>query len=142
MSQQDNSALFAHTLDNLINGDDRQVSTNTAPLQMPGQDDILRTYTLGGPDCNRDVRMFLTLGDLEELVKQAKASESKRVVLHKAGIQIVVRRSHGGHVYETLHLTSLQPQPERLPKGVQFSPAPMVIDQWQQRGILKPGVQR
>lgn len=136
MSNQDsNGAFFAHTLENLIQ-DDRNVQTNTAPLQMPGQDTILRTYTLGGPNCNRDVRMFLTLGDLEELVKQAKASESKRVVLHKAGIKIVVRRSHGGHVYETLHLTSLPPQPEILPKGLAFSPAPMILSQWKQRGIV------
>ena len=137
MSHSDNGAMFAHTLDNLLKGDDRQVQKNTAPIQMPGQDQILRTYTLGGPDCNRDVRMFLTLGDLEELVKQAKASDSKRVVLHQAGIQIVVRRSHGGHVYETLHLSSLAPQPEVLPKGLAFSPAPMVISQWKQRGVIK-----
>lgn len=137
MSEQDNNGMsFANILENLINNDDRQVKVDTAPLQMPGQDRILRTYTLGGPECNRDVRMFLTLGDLEELVKQAKASDSKRVVLHKAGIQVVVRQSHGGHVYETLHLSSLAPQPEILPKGLTFSPAPMVISQWKKRGVL------
>ena len=137
MSQQDNNgAVFAHTLDNLLN-DDRAVETDTAPLQMPGQDQILRTYTLGGPNNNRDVRMFLTLGDLEELVKQAKASDSKRVVLHKAGIQIVVRRSHGGHVYETLHLTSLPPVPEILPKGLTMPTSPMTINQWKRKGLIK-----
>lgn len=135
MSEQgNNGATFAHILDSLI--DNREVETDTMPLQQPGADQILRTYTLGGPSCNRDVRMYLTLGDLEELIKQAKASECHRVVLHKAGIQVVVRRSHGGHVYETLHLTALTPIPERLPKGLTFTPGRNVISQWQKRGIL------
>lgn len=137
MSNEDetNGAFFAHILDQVMT-DDRTVQKNTNPLQIPSQDHILRTYTLGGPDCNRDVRMFLTLGDLEELVNIAKRSESKRVVLPRAGITIVVRRSHGGHVYETLHLTSLQPQPEILPKGVEFSPSKTIVSQWKQKGLL------
>jgi hypothetical protein len=80
--------------------------------------------------------MFLELADLLTLVEIAKRSKTNRVVLPKAGITLTVRQSHGGHVYETLHLNSLPPLPEGVPAGIKTQ-TPHNIDQWTLRGLNK-----
>lgn len=131
-----NNDTLNNTIERLINGDDRGVKTDISPLQLPNQDKILRHYTLGGVDSDRDVRMYLELADLLKLVEIAKKAKTHRVVLPKAGITLTVRQSHGGHVYETLHINSLPPVPEGVPTGVKTQD-PFTIDQWTRKGLIK-----
>ena len=107
------------------------------PLQVAGQDEILRHYSLGGPSTDRDVRMYLELADLEHLCKIARAAHTKRAVLPKAGITVVVRRSRDGHIYETMHLESLQPVPEGVPTSLSGTLTPQQYNQWQRAGLIK-----
>jgi len=93
----------------------RSLKVNDTPLQISGEDAVLREFTLGGPDCGRDVRMLIDRKVLEHLLDVAKSSNCNRVVLHGAGIKMKVRRSASGHMYETLHLTSRFPVAEQLP---------------------------
>jgi hypothetical protein len=93
----------------------RSLKINDTPLQISGEDEVLREFTLGGPDCGRDVRMLIDRKVLEHLLDVSKSSNCNRVVLHGAGIKMKVRRSASGHMYETLHLTSRMPVPEQLP---------------------------
>ena len=117
------------TIDRLIRGDTRSLDSDTSPLQLPNQDKILRHYTLGGPESDRDVRMYLELADLLKLVEIAKKSKINRVVLPRAGVTLTVRESHGGHVYETLHLVSGMPLPEAGPENMSIK-APVPVSQW------------
>ncbi len=89
--------------------DMRELLVNTTPLQLDGQDEVLREYTLGGPHCGRDVRLYLDVDTLGMLLDIARCSNTKRVILPKAGIKMRVRRSRSGHIYESLHVTSGQP---------------------------------
>lgn len=88
--------------------------TNYNPLQISGQDEILREYTLAGPDSGRDCRLILDAETLGLLLDIARSSNTRRVIMHGAGIRLKVRKSRDGHIYETLHLTSRQPVPESL----------------------------
>ena len=88
---------------------------------MNDEDEVLREFTLGGPDCGRDVRMLIDRKVLEHLLDVAKSSNCNRVVLHGAGIKMKVRRSATGHMYETLHLTSRFPVPEQLPTSLEVN---------------------
>lgn len=117
------------TIDRLIRGDTRSLNSDISPLQLPNQDKILRHYTLGGPESDRDVRMYLELADLLKLVEIAKKSTINRVVLPRAGVTLTVRESHGGHVYETLHLISGMPLPEAGPENMSIK-APVNVSQW------------
>ena len=99
----------------------RSLQVNNTPLQIDGEDETLREYTLGGPDCGRDVRLFLERKVLEHLLDVSKSSGTGRVVLYGAGIKMKVRRSPSGHLYETLHLTSRFPVPERLAADQQLN---------------------
>ena len=112
----DGNERLSSTVERLLNGDTRTLEVNNKPLQLTGQDEVLRSYTLGGG--GRDIRMYLSQADLEHLLEIAKRSSSKRVCLPSAGVQLTVRRSHGGHIYEVLQLVSGQPVPERVPAGI------------------------
>tara|TARA_R110002020_G_C15876121_1_gene738625 strand:+ start:85 stop:447 length:363 start_codon:yes stop_codon:yes gene_type:complete len=96
----------------------RGLQVNDTPIQIAGEDETLREFTLGGPDCGRDVRFFLDRKVLEHLLEVAKSSNTGRVVLYGAGIKMKVRRSKSGHMYETLHLTSRYPVPENLSSNI------------------------
>jgi len=132
-----NDETLNNTIERLLNGDNRSIETDESPLQLPSQDRILRHYTLGGTETNRDIRMYLSLGDLLKLVEIAKKSDSNRVVLPKAGITLTVRQSHQGHVYETLHVTSKEPVPEIVPKGIEMPTTNNLVDQWTRKGLIK-----
>lgn len=98
----------------------RSLKVNDTPLQIAGEDHVLREYTLGGPHCGRDVRMLIDRKVIEHLLDVAKSSNTNRVCLHGAGIKMKVRRSASGHVYETLHLVSHLPVAEQLPSELNF----------------------
>ncbi len=104
--------------------DMRDLIVNTSPLQLSGQDEVLREYTLGGPDCGRDVRLYLDADTLGLLLDIARCSNTRRVILPGAGIKMRVRKSRDGHVYESLHITSLQPFAEVVNKDINFGVAP------------------
>ena len=111
--------------------DMREMFVNTTPLQLDGQDEVLREYTLGGPDCGRDVRLYLDVETLGMLLDIARCSNTKRVILPKAGIKMRVRRSRSGHIYESLHITSAQPFAEVVSNNVSLS---MPVDE---RNLIK-----
>lgn len=125
---RDNS-MIANTVERLMNGDDRNLEINRTPVQIAGQDQILRRYSLGGGD--RDIRMFLSQADLEYLLEIAKRSPTRRVCLPSAGVELTVMRSHGGHQYETLKLISREPIAERAPSGIGM--APQTRSEWEMR---------
>jgi hypothetical protein len=79
-----------------------------------GGDEILVAFELGGPESNRDVRLYLDLEVLDHLTEIARSSDMNRVVIDKAGIKIRLRRAKCGHQYETLHLSGLKPKPENV----------------------------
>ncbi len=99
----------------------RSLKVNDTPLQIAGEDEVIREFTLGGPECGRDVRMLIDRKVLEHLLDVAKSSNCNRVVLHGAGIKMKVRRASSGHMYETLHLVSMLPVPEQLPTELDFN---------------------
>ena len=101
--------------------DMRELFVNTTPLQLDGQDEVLREYTLGGPDCGRDVRLYLDVETLGMLLDIARCSNTKRVILPMAGIKMRVRRSRNGHLYESLHITSGQPFAEVVSNSASLS---------------------
>ena len=92
------------------------LSINHSPLQISGQDTVLREYILGGPNCNRDVRFLADIETLEHLISVARRSPMKRVMIPSAGIKLKVHQARSGHIYETLHLTGLNPVPEKAPQ--------------------------
>jgi len=112
-----------------MRGDSRGLDVNSTPLQRSGQDEILRRYTLAGGD--RDVRMFLSQADLEYLLEIAKRSQTRRVCLPSAGVELTVMRSHGGHQYEVLKLVSRDPVPERAPAG--FAMPTVMRSEWEMK---------
>lgn len=93
------------------------VEVNRTPLQIENEDKILRTYKFGGPSSGRDTRMYLHAMELEHLLAIARVSQTNRVILHRAGLIVTVRRSRDGHVYEEVRLECDQPVTERLPTG-------------------------
>lgn len=121
--------MLASTVDRLMRGDSRGLDVNSTPLQRSGQDEILRRYTLAGGD--RDVRMFLSQADLEYLLEIAKRSQTRRVCLPSAGVELTVMRSHGGHQYEVLKLVSRDPVPERAPAG--FAMPTVMRSEWEMK---------
>ena len=134
---EDTNEPINRTIERIVNGDTRHLKKNLMPLQLAGQDQILRHYTLGGPETDRDVRMYLELADLEHLVEIARAAKTKRAVLPKAGITVVVRRSRDGHIYETMHLESLQPVPEGVPTSFSCPLSIQQYNQWSMMGLIK-----
>ena len=100
------------------------------PLQDPNQDECLREYQLGGTHSNRDVRFIADTETLEALLEVAKLSRTGRVILHRAGIKMKVKRARTGHVYETLHLTGLNPVPERAPSTLKIPTDEYSARQW------------
>lgn len=101
--------------------DFRELMINTTPLQIAGQDEVVREYTFGGPNCGRDMRLYLDVDTLGMLLDIARCSNTKRVILPRAGIKVRVRRSRDGHMYESLHVTSAQPFAEVVSDKISLS---------------------
>ena len=107
-----------------------ELIVRTAPLQDPNQDVCLREYQLGGVHSNRDVRFIADTEMLEALLEVARLSKTGRVILNRAGIKMKVKRARTGHIYETLHLTGLQPIPERAPASLKIPTDEFTARQW------------
>lgn len=108
--------------------DMRELLVNTSPLQLSGQDEVLREYTFGGPQCGRDVRFYLDADTLGLLLDIARCSNTRRVILPKAGIKVRVRKSRDGHIYESLHITSGQPFAEVVSQNINVEISPQERD--------------
>lgn len=106
-------------------------------IQIDGQDEVLREYTLGGPHSLRDVRLILDAEILGHLLEVARESPIRRCILHQAGITMKVRRSKGGHVYETLHLEGRKPVPEHPPSELKIpvtkNEANILLNRWKKK---------
>jgi hypothetical protein len=88
---------------------------NLFPIQIAGQDEIMREYTFNSQLNDQDVRMYLDIPTLEKLLEVARQSRLGKVILHGAGIKVSVRRSRDGHIYSVLGITSYGPRPVRAP---------------------------
>ena len=115
--------------------DEVKVKRKDTCLQIAGQDEVLREYTLGGPTCGRNIQMILDIPTLELLLEVAKASVDTKATIFGAGITIKVRRDNRGNIYETLHIVGHQPKARRpgvslsLPSG----PAQSLVNGWKKR---------
>jgi hypothetical protein len=103
-------------------------------IQLDGQDQILREYQFAGPTSGRDTRLVLdkeTIGFLMDVVRE---SDTSRLIIYGAGINVKVRRTDDGHVYETLHILGHKPSPEKLSKNMSLSmprsQAQAVVNGW------------
>lgn len=110
-----------------------RIVQNLMPIQ-DGKDEILVEFELGGPQSNRDVRLYLEVEVLDLLLDIAKSSDMRRVVIDRAGIKIRLRRADNGHMYETLHLSGLKPKPENISSSLQLpstmTEAKRLVEQW------------
>ena len=108
--------LFDGKNNGLLNGN--RVKVIHSPRQLQGQDPIVQEWHFGGPSSPRDVRLIIDAQTLSLLLGVARESRSQRTVLHHAGFIIKLRKSAGGHMYETLHIQSSYPEVERLPDSI------------------------
>jgi hypothetical protein len=96
---------------------------NASPLQRPGQDTLLRTAVVGGPDAGGDRRVYLSATLLGKLLEVARSSAMGRVVVGHAGLRVDLYRRDDGHEYEVWSLVGDQPVPERVPDFVRYASA-------------------
>ena len=115
--------------------DEIKVKRKDTCLQIAGSDERLREYTLGGPDCGRNIQMILDIPTLELLLGVAKASLDNKATIFGAGVTIKVCRDNAGNIYETLHIVGHQPRARR--PGVALSmptgPAQSLVNGWKSR---------
>ena len=94
-------------------------------IQLDGQDHILREYMFAGPNSGRDSRLILDIQTLELLLDVARSSDTRRVTIYNAGINVKVRRTDKGELYETLHIVGSQPRPDRISNSMSIKNVPM-----------------
>ena len=80
--------------------------TSAFPIQIAGQDEILREVSFNSRLQNQDVRIYLDAHTLEELLKVAKQSPVNKVLLHGVKVKCSVRKSRDGHVYSVISFDS------------------------------------
>jgi hypothetical protein len=104
--------------------DPREVLTvNRSPLQRPGQDTLLRSAVVGGPDKAGDRRVYLSAKLLGTLLEVARASAMQRVVVDRAGVRVDLYADGRGHEYEVWTLVGADPRPEPIPDFVRMASA-------------------
>ena len=94
--------------------------TSAFPIQIAGQDEILREVSFNSRLQNQDVRIYLDAHTLEELHKVAKQSPVNKVLLHGAKVKCSVRKSRDGHVYSVISFDSYPPRPVRIPTSIRM----------------------
>ena len=119
--------LFDGKNNGLLNSD--RVKIIDSPRQFAGQDPIIQEWHFGGPSSPRDVRLIIDAETLSLMLGIARESKTKRCVLHHAGFIIKLRKSGGGHMYETLHIQSSYPTVEAVPTSISQE-IPMRQAQW------------
>ncbi len=93
--------------------DPRLLKVNDDPLQLPDRDPCIRTIDVGGPRTGRDVRLSLSVAELEQLLEVARRSLTQRAVINQVGLRTYLFRTPAGHQYEVWKLIGLRPEPER-----------------------------
>jgi hypothetical protein len=104
-------------------GTRQALTVNARPLQRPGQDVLLRTAVVGGPDKEGDRRVYLTATLLGTLLDVARSSGLQRVLVDRAGVRVDLYRSATGHEYEVWTLIGGAPRPEPIPDFVRHASA-------------------
>jgi len=99
------------------------LKVNARPLQQPGQDTILRTAVVGGPDKAGDRRVYLSARLLDDLLARARSSPMQRVVVDRAGLRVDLYADARGHEYEVWTLIGADPRPEPVPDFVRMASA-------------------
>ena len=99
------------------------LTVNASPLQRPGQDTLLRTAVVGGPEVGGDRRVYLSRQLLGQLLDVARSSAMGRVVVGRAGLRVDLYRRADGHEYEVWTLIGDPPKPEGVPDFVRYASA-------------------
>lgn len=77
---------------------------------------ILADHQYGGDATDR--RMVLSVEELEKMMEVAKASPTKRLVLHQVGVRVqLVEHVESGHRYEVVKLVAGELKAEQSPMG-------------------------
>lgn len=85
------------------------------PLQRgPDYPDVVSVREIGGPEDPADRRLVLDVATLEELLARAKASPTRRVVVHGIGLRVQLL-DDGAHRWEHVTLLGRAPEPEQIP---------------------------
>jgi len=93
------------------------------PKHMPGiiirsDLNILRDIQYGGVEDPTDRRMVLSQEELEKLLEVAKASPTRRAVLHHVGVRVqLVQPTDSEHRYEVVRLVVGSIKAEQRPIG-------------------------
>ena len=99
------------------------LQVNASPLQRPGQDELIRTATVGGLDAGGDRRVYLSTTLLGKMLEVARSSGMQRLVVDKAGVRVDLYRQQNGHEYEVWTLIGCAPRPEPIPDFVRAAAA-------------------
>ena len=91
-----------------------QLKITTNPIQQAGQDELLRRTIFGGPETNRDVRLYLDVKTLSHLLEVARQAASQTAVINRAGLCIQVYKADNGHCYEVWRIIGDKPEPVRI----------------------------
>lgn len=75
-------------------------------------DRVIGNKQIYGPYSGKDVRMYLTIDELELLLRLAKASNIGRVELTGVGIHSKTYQDKIGRIYEVWKLLSSTPKPD------------------------------
>jgi hypothetical protein len=103
-----------------------EVSTFIGFQEEPGEEDVFKEevivppgfdpgeklgeQVLGGP--HTDLRLFLSVSLLNHMIGRARASRTKRAVVHNAGLVIDTYRTPTGAIYQIVTVAGRQPVPE------------------------------
>jgi len=91
------------------------VKVNASPLQRPGRDTLVRTYTVGGPEEPKDRRLYLSVQMLEGLLDKARMSPTRRVEIPLCGVRVDIYEDKAEHLYENWWIIGAAPRPEKHP---------------------------
>ena len=86
------------------------------PIQFgPGYPEVIHDREIGGPRDPSDRRLVLSVHELEQLLEQARASLTQRVILHHVGLRVRTLQGKGGHRWDHVTLLGSKVEPEPAP---------------------------
>ena len=95
--------------------DDRKLSVERQPLQLPDRDRLVRRVSYGGPTSNADARLFVDVATVRQMLSVAESSLTNRAVIHGAGVVVDLYEAASGHRYECWRLVGSHMEPEPAP---------------------------
>lgn len=88
------------------------------PVQFgPGYPEVVFDREIGGPQDPSDRRLVLSVQELEEMLAQARASLTQRVVVHHIGLRVRTLQDRAGHRWDHVTLIASRMEPEPAPIG-------------------------